>query len=332
MQFDQLDRRGFLTLLGGAAAAWPLAAQAQQPAMPVIGFLSPASPAAYATRKQAFLQGLRYLGYVEGQNVAIEYRWAHDQYERLPEMAAELVGRNVVIIISAGSTAAALAAKNATPTVPIVFNIGADPVELGLVASLARPGGHITGLSQIYFALTAKRLEMLRELMSRPVPIALLVNPLNSYTEPEMKAVQATAASRGIELHVVSATSENDFASVFATVKKMLAGALLVGADPSFNNSRGRLIALAEQQGVPAIYGYREFAVDGGLMSYGTNIVDTYRQMGLYVDRILKGEKPADLPVMQPTRFELVINLKTAKTLGLEVPPMLLARADEVIE
>jgi putative ABC transport system substrate-binding protein len=328
----RIRRREFISTLCGIAAAWPSAARAEQPAMQVIGFLSSASPPAYVTRTQAFQQGLRYLGFAEGQNVAIEYRWAHDHYEMLPQLAAELVARNVALLVSAGSTAAALAAKNATSTIPIVFVIGADPVEVGLVASLARPGGHITGFSQIYFALTAKRLEMLRELMARPKPIALLVNPTNAYTEPETKAVQATATSLGIELHVVPVTNENDLASVFATVSKLQAGALLVGADPSFNSWRGRLIALAERHGVPAIYGYREFPVDGGLMSYGTNIVDTYRQMGLYAGRILKGERPADLPVMQPSRFELVINLKAAKAIGLTVPPTLLARADEVIE
>jgi putative tryptophan/tyrosine transport system substrate-binding protein len=326
-----IRRRKFLATLGGTAV-WPLAARAQRPAMPLVGFLSPASPETYVARLDAFREGLREIGFVEGHSVAIEYRWAHNRYERLPELAAELVGRNVTVIVAAGSTSAALAAKRATQIIPVVFNIGADPVEVGLVASLAHPGGNVTGLSQVYFTLTAKRLEMLHELVVRPLPIALLVNPINPYTEQETRVVQATANALGLHLHVLNATGERDLTAAFRSMVELQAGALLVGADPVFTNLRGRVIALAAHHGVPAIYAYREFTADGGLISYGTNIAAAYRQVGLYAGRILKGEKPADLPVMQPTKFELVINLKTAKALGLDVPPTLLARADEVIE
>jgi putative tryptophan/tyrosine transport system substrate-binding protein len=327
-----MRRREFIKVVAGSAASWPLLARAQQPAVPVIGFLSPASPEAYIARLDAFREGLNDLGFVEGQNVAIEYRWAHDRYERLPQLAAELVGRNVAVIIAAGSTSAALAAKRATRTIPIVFNMGADPVEIGLVASLARPGGNVTGLSQVYFTLTAKRLEMLHELIGQPLPTAMLVNPSNPYTEQEINAVQATAKALGLELHVLNAGGEGDLTAAFRSMVEIRAGALLVGADPVFTNLRDRVIALAASHRIAAIYGYREFTADGGLMSYGINVAAAYRQVGLYAGRILKGEKPADLPVMQPTKFELVINLKTAKALGLTVPPALLARADEVIE
>jgi putative ABC transport system substrate-binding protein len=326
-----IGRRELLAALGGAAAC-PLAARAQQAAMPLVGFLSPASPEVYVARLDAFREGLRDIGFVEGHSVAIEYRWAHNRYERLPELAAELVGRNVTVIVAAGSTSAALAAKRATQTIPVVFNIGADPVEVGLVASLARPGGNVTGLSQVYFTLTAKRLEMLHELVGRPLPIALLVNPINPYTEQETRVVQATAKALGLRLHVLNATGERDLTAAFRSMVELQAGALLVGADPVFTNLRDRVIALAAHHGVPAIYAYREFTADGGLISYGINIAAAYRQVGLYAGRILKGENPADLPVMQPTKFELVINLKAANALDLDVPPTLLARADEVIE
>jgi putative tryptophan/tyrosine transport system substrate-binding protein len=328
-----IGRRKFLATLLGGAVAWPLAGRAQQPTLPVIGFLHPSSPDAYdVNRRSAFRQGLKAEGFVEGENVMIEYRWAHERYERLPDLAAELVRRNVAIIVTAGSTSAAFAAKKATETVPIVFIIGADPVEVGLVASLARPGRNITGLAQVHFALTAKRLEMLHELIGGSAPIALLVNPNNAYTAPETRAVQAAGTALGLRLQVINATDEHDFETIFATLVQQRIGALLVGADPSFFSLRDRLIGLAARHAIPAIYGYREFAVDGGLMSYGPDAIAALRQIGLYVGRILKGEKAADLPVMQPAKFELVINLKTARALGIEIPPTLLARADEVIE
>jgi putative ABC transport system substrate-binding protein len=326
-----IGRREVITLIG-AAASWPLAGRAQQPTLPVIGYLSYASSDAYVNRLSAFRQGLKADGFVEGENVMIEYRWAHERYERLPDLAAELVRRNVAIIVTAGSTSAALAAKKATETVPIVFIIGADPVEVGLVASLARPGRNITGLAQVHFALTAKRLEMLHELIGGSAPIALLVNPNNAYTAPETRAVQAAGTVLGLRLQVINATDEHDFETIFATLVQQRIGALLVGADPSFFSLRDRLIGLAARHAIPAIYGYREFAVDGGLMSYGPDNTAAHRQIGLYVGRILKGEKAAELPVMQPAKFELVVNLKTARALGIEIPPTLLARADEVIE
>jgi putative ABC transport system substrate-binding protein len=325
-----MRRREFITLVGGTTIAWPLAARAQQPALPVIGFLS-----SFTTNPQfvaAFRQGLGEAGFVEGRNVAIEYRWADEgQYDRLPTVVADLVRRHAAVIV-ASPIPAALAAKATTATVPIVFAIGSDPVESGLVASLNRPGGNITGVSFLAVALGAKRLELLRDLVPKAASIALLVNPSNSNAEPQTKDAQAAAATLGLHVDILRASSQDDFELAFATLVQQRADALVVGADPFFISRRDQLIALAARHAVPAIYFAREFAAAGGLMSYGASFADGHRQAGIYAGRILKGEKPGDLPVMLSAKFEFVINLKTAKTLGLEVPLSLLIRADEQIE
>jgi putative ABC transport system substrate-binding protein len=326
-----MRRREFITLLGGTAVAWPLAARAQQPAMPVIGFLISASPDTYAPMVAAFRQGLKETGYIEGQNVAIEYRWAEGQFDRLPAMAADLVRRNATVIAALGPPAA-LAAKAATSTIPIVFVTGSDPVQAGLVASLNRPGGNVTGVYLLLIGLEGKRLGLLRDLVPHVKLTGLLINPRSPDSEAQSRALQAAARGVGQQILVVEAGSDGEFDAAFAALAQRQAGALVVAADIFFTARRERIVALVARLAIPAIYELREFAVAGGLMSYGTSLLDGYYQNGVYVGRILKGAKASDLPVLQSTKFEFVINLKTAKALGLEVPPGLSATADEVIE
>jgi putative tryptophan/tyrosine transport system substrate-binding protein len=326
-----MNRRSFVSLLGGAMAAWPLDARAQQPAMPVIGFLSSGTPAGLAYLTDGFRQGLSDAGYVEGRNVAIEYRWAEGQYDRLPALAADLVRRQVTVV-AATTTPGALAAKRATSTIPIVFTIGADAIAVGLVDSLSRPSGNVTGVNNYLSDLGAKRLELLRELVPDAAAIGVLVNPNFPDAESQAKDVKEAALKLGQQVHVVSAVTEKDLDKAFATFVQRQVRVLLVTVDPFFNSRREQLVALAARHKIPAMYFGREFVVDGGLMSYASNLADGYRQAGIYVGRILKGAKPADLPVVQPTKFELVINLKTAKALGLTVPQIMRMTADEVIE
>jgi len=328
-----MQRRQFITFVGGTVMAWPLSARAQQSAMPVVGLLHPGRPDSYTQPLAAFQKGLNELGFVDGQNLAIEYRWADTEYERFPSLAADLVRRQVNVVVVLASTPGTLAAKAATTTIPIVFGIGGDPVALGLVASMRRPGGNMTGVTLLNVAVLSKRLGLLHELVPTASPIALLVNPSNPMqTDAETRELQAAARALGLELHVLNASSDGEFEAVFTTLLERGAKALVVQSDGLFTSQRDRLVALAARYAVPAIYGRREIAEAGGLMSYANDFADSYRQAGICCGRILKGEKPADLPVIQPTKFEFVINLKTARTLGLTVPPGLLAIADEVIE
>jgi putative ABC transport system substrate-binding protein len=327
-----MRRREFIWLFGGAAVLWPLAVYAQQRPMPVIGFLNVASPGPLRQQIAAFREGLKESGYVEGQNVAVEYRWAEGQYERLPELAADLVRQQVSVIFVGGGAPAELAVKAATTTIPIVFSTGGDPVRSGLVASLNQPSGNITGVYHFATGLEAKRLGLLHEMLPKATPIAVLINPNYADAENQLRDVQEAAARLGVQLVVVRANAESDFNAAFSTVVQQRSGALLVCASPFFNNRREQLVVLAARHALPTIYEWRDFAAAGGLMSYGTSLADAYRQAGVYAGQILKGAKPVDLPIVQATRFEFVINLSTAKALGIEVPPTLSARADEVIE
>ena len=327
-----IDRRRFIGSVAGGLLAAPLAARAQQPAMPVIGFLSSASPAQGTSFVAAFRQGLNEIGYIEGKNVGIEFRWAEGHYDRLPELAANLVSRQVAVVVASGGTGPALAAKAATSTIPIVYTGVPDPVGMGLVASLGRPGGNVTGVSFLAVELNAKRMELLHELVPKATVIALLVNPDNPGAESNVKQAQRDARLFGQQLHVLRARNEQEIDAAFATLVHLRAGALVVGADPFFGDRREQLVGLAARHAVPTVFALRQFVTLGGLMSYGPSLFEAYRQAGIYTGKILNGAKPADLPILQPTKVELVINLKTAKALGLTIPQSLLLRADEVIQ
>jgi putative tryptophan/tyrosine transport system substrate-binding protein len=326
-------RREFITLLGGTAAAWPVAARAQQPAMPVIGLLSSQSPDGLGDRLRGFHSGLKDTGYVEGESVAIEYRWADNQIDRLPALAAELVRRRVAVIVTTGGPAPAFAAKVATTTIPIVFAVPEDPTRLGLVSSLARPGGNLTGVNFFATELTAKRLELLRELVPAATRVAVLVNPANAADAgPQLRDVEPAARAMGLQIQVLNASTSREIDAVFATFVRERPDALFVGGDPFFTSRRVQLATLVARYAIPATFSSRDIAEAGGLMSYGANIPYAWRQAGIYAGRILKGAKPADLPVVQSSRFDLVINHQTARLLGLTVPPTLIVTADEVIE
>jgi putative tryptophan/tyrosine transport system substrate-binding protein len=325
-----MRRREFIALICGTAAAWPFAARAQRPALPVIGFLNLGTPEGYADMVAAFEQGLKDVGYIAGENVAIEFRWAGGQRDRLPALAADLVRLNVAVIV--GNSSPALAAKRATTTIPIVFSAPGDPVEAGLVASFNRPGGNVTGVSSLGAELSPKRLQVLHELLPAVTSMAALINPSGPTAENQSRDLQAAASVLGLQLHVLPTPTEREFDSALASARQAYADALVISADPLFNAWSEQLAALAVRYAMPTIYQYREFAAAGGLISYGGSIKDVYRLVGVYAGRILKGEKPADLPVQQSTKIELVINAKTAKSLGISIPLSLLGRADEVIE
>jgi putative tryptophan/tyrosine transport system substrate-binding protein len=326
-----MRRREFITFLGTAAVGWPLAVRAEQQTKPVIGFLHFGSANPFAYQAAAFDAGLKETGYVEGQNVAVEYRWADGHYDRLPALAADLVGRSVDVITAIGPPCAS-AAKNATSTIPIVFTTGTDPVSDGLVASLARPGGNLTGISILAVQLVPKRLELLSELVPQARTFALLVNPNNGYTEPMIRDVEEAARAKGMHLSIQQASTEKEIDTAFAALSSLHTDALVIGDDPFFVAQHGQLVTLASRYAIPTSYQFREFAAAGGLISYGPSLAAAISQAGIYAGKIIEGAQPADLPVEQPTKFELVINLKTAKALGLAVPPSLLARADEVVE
>jgi len=327
-----MNRRAFISLLGSGVVTWPLAARAQQAALPVIGFLHSGSPEPMASRVAAFRKGLGEAGYVEGQNVAIQFRWAAGQDDRLPDLAADLIRQRVAVITTPGSTPAALAAKAATMTIPIVFGVGDDPVRLGLVDSLNRPGGNATGLNFQLVELVTKRLGMLREIAPGSNRFVALVNPNTAYSEVEVKDLQANASALGLPIEILRAGTGREIDAAFANLVQKSGGALLVGPDAFFISRRAQILTLAARHAIPAIYSTRDFAEAGGLMSYGPNLADAYQHIGTYVGRVLKGEKPAVLPVVQPTKFELVLNLNTARAIGLEISAKLLALADEVIE
>jgi putative ABC transport system substrate-binding protein len=327
-----MRRREFITLFGGAVAAWPLAARAQQSPKPLIGFLSSRSPGDSTGVLSAFYEGLREAGFVEGQNVLIAFRWAEGHYERLPALAADLIGLRVTALFAAGGPPSALAAKAATSTIPIVFSAVNDPVELGLVASLNRPGGNVTGMSTFAAEIWAKSVEFLKELVPTATVIAYLVNPSSPSAERYLNGAAMAAKTLGIDVRVLNAGTEQELDGVFATFPNLRAGGLVVPNEPFLDTQRAKIVALSARYSVPAVYCLREYAEAGGLMSYGFNLADSYRRAGIYLGRVLKGEKPTDLPVQQPQTFELVINLKTAKALGLNVPNSLIGRADHVIE
>ncbi len=330
---SDIRRREAIGLLGAMATAWPFAVGAQQPAMPVIGYLGISSPEVFASRLQAFRLGLSETGYLEGRNVTIEYRWAESQFDRIPGLASDLVKRRPSVIVAAGSTAGALAVKAATTTIPIVFETGVDPVGAGLVPSLSRPGGNVTGVTSLNVEVNPKRLELLHELIPSAKAVALLVNPANpGLTQPLLAQMQAAARTLGLEIHVLQASAEGDIEPAFARLAQLGAGGLVMGSEPFLVSQSARLASLALRYRVPAVFYTREFAAAGGLASYGGDVTESHRLSGRYAGRVLKGEKPGDLPVQQVTRVELIINLKSAKALGLDVPRQLIARADEVIE